>query len=829
MKNYRYGVLMLAGCALPALTATGIRPATAQTDQSATGSRLPALEEIVVTARKREEVLQKVPVAITAFSGDQMTHQGIQTAADLGKSVASLRSLTHPAQASVVSFTLRGQSAGDVLQTIDQSVGLYVDGVYIARPYGLNAGFFDLARVEVVKGPQGTLYGRNTTGGAINFISKGADYRGLHGFVAAEAGNFDDLKLGAAVNLPVIEDRLALRIAYQRWQRDGFGRSATTGQDIGQQRNQHFLRASVLADPAPGLNIVLKGEYYRSRENGNFYTPRYIIPTGNAVTEAMAELGLPRDQALAVLQDYALRGTRDIYTTFYEAPQHDDIEAVTLGGTITLDVSDAVRIKSITGYRWFRNDQSFDVDATPFRVVEVGVGRFPDVPAIRAAPGQPLAAYQSDVGPRNEPRFFSQEFNLSGSLFADRLNWLVGYYYSHEKGNQTEQSQSFPAILTTMAITDGSNIVNDSWSIFSQNDFKIMDRLTVTLGGRYTKESKVLDSRSRTLSQVTGMIACSTGVAGTYPASNPDACLTHQSAKFSGWSWLASLNWQATDDLLVYLKSARGFRGGTFQVRFPTLAPAGPETATDIEAGLKGDFFDGRLRTNIAAFVTDYKNKQEAITVLSPTGAAASIIQNAASARLKGVEAEVTFRPMTGLTIGGTLTYFEGRYRSFKSALPIQGCPTATPTCGTDASGERLGNPPWSYSISARYETDLGGGTLGFGADWSYTSAARPSARLTDPNIPLSVLETLISACTGGSSGSNCSNGRADLGLLNGRIDYRLPDDRTTIAIFATNLLNKAYQFAGTAAPSIGGVQVGVTGEPRMWGLQLRHDFGAGE
>ena len=141
------------------------------------------VQEVVVTARKREESLQSVPVAITAMSSAQLAEHGIQSPLDLGRSVPSLRSLPHSISASVVTFSLRGQMAGDVLSTVDQAVGLYVDGVYIARPRGLNGAFFDLERVEVLKGPQGTLYGRNTTGGAINLISRSPDYEGFHGFV----------------------------------------------------------------------------------------------------------------------------------------------------------------------------------------------------------------------------------------------------------------------------------------------------------------------------------------------------------------------------------------------------------------------------------------------------------------------------------------------------------------------------------------------------------------------------------------------------------------------------------------------------------------------
>jgi iron complex outermembrane receptor protein len=794
------------------------------------------IEEVVVIARKREESLQTVPLAVTTYTGEQLEAQGIRTPIDLGRSVPSLRSLGHPASASIVTFTLRGQSAGDVLSTVDQAVGLYVDGVYIARPRGLNAAFFDLERVEVLKGPQGTLYGRNTTGGAINLISRNADYDGLHGYAQGQGGDYDEWKLGGAINVPIVAESVAMRLAYQRWRRGGFGESSVTGQRIGQDRDQHFFRGSLVVDPKEGFNVVLKGEYYRSRENGNINIPRFVEPTALAIFEAAVETGSLTPEGLGrlfagqpTLEDLAAfgagaaalgaltaQGADDWRTTHYETPQHDWFESYTVGATVTMDLTDNMQLQSITGYREFENRQVFDLDGTPFRILEVGVGQFPDNPVVLGLPSQPAAPFQTDGGPEQDADFLSQEFTMSGTALNQRLHWLGGVYYSHEEGSDTQHAQAFPAVLPNTFLHDGASFENVSWSMYTQNDVHLTKTLALTVGGRWTEERRSLRSHSRNFFYDTGTITCLTGVPGTFDASNEEACETEQEETFTGFSYLASLNWQATPDTLVYLKTARGFRGGAFQLRSPTLAPAEPEKARDIEIGVKSDCPDRRLRVNAAAYHTKYSNKQESIIVTQPDGNPATMIQNAADAELNGFELEVFARPTDRLTLTATAAYLDGEYDSFPAALPVDA------TTPEDASGERFANPPWTYSLSGRYEFPVSAGILALQADWAWTDGARPPDRLVADALPDDLVDSFVSACTEGS----CSNGRNDLGTLNLRADYELLEWDATVSFFMTNALDRVYQVSGVGSSNIGGLQTGITGEPRMWGLVLRKSLG---
>ncbi|WP_304560696.1 TonB-dependent receptor [Sphingomonas immobilis] len=787
-----------------------------------------------MTARKRAESLQRVPVAITAASGEQLAQAGVTSLADIGRAVPGLKPQPHPSAASIVQFNLRGQGASDVLLTVDQAVGIYLDGVYVARARGLNGAFFDVERLEVLKGPQGTLYGRNTTGGAVNILTKNADFNGIHGFVGMDAGQYNLIAGRAAVNIPLINDVLAVRIAAQKTYREGFGRSAITNQDLGQDRNQFIGRASFLFTPSDKFTATLKAEYYQSRENGTLNTPIYFIPSGTLAIEAAVERGggpflgvasfanptflAAYNAAQADLARMTALGRADPYTTFTDYRQDDFNTVKTIGLTMRYELTDNFAIKSVTGYRTFFTDQHFDLDGTYYDGLEVGLGSG-GIPIASGKPGGLVNNFPIANPHEQTDDFFSQELNFEITGVDDRLNLLLGGFYSNEKGRDLQVARAFPALTGIIFFNDGYEVINKSWSVFAQGDFKITDTVSITGGVRYTEEQKALVSRLANYVPATGNYICGTGVTGPGGAAlvttNTANCQSTNAREFTGVTYLASINWQVTPDILAYAKTARGFRGGAFQLRSPTIAPAGPETATDYEVGIKSDLFGRHVRFNAAAYMTKYNNKQESIIVTTPSGALATVIQNAANATLKGFEAELTVRPTTGLTIGGNLTYIEGKYDSFPGALPIQG------GAAVDATGERFSLPPWSYAINARYEFPVGPGVVGIEGDWAFTAGARPPARLVNPNLPASVVDATVANVNGGSY----ANGRAALGLLNARINYNIKDVGLDVAFFVTNLLDKKYYYSGID-PSSSGMFVGIAGAPRMWGFTLTKKFG---
>jgi len=782
-----------------------------------------AIEEVVVTARKREESLQSVPVAVSAFSGEQLTRQGVRSADDIARQTPSVQIVQASKSSDLVVFGIRGQVASDVLLTVEPAVGVYLDGFNVPHPYGLSAGLFDIERVEVLKGPQGTLYGRNTTGGAVNILSKGADYQGVHGFVFGEAGNHRNLRFNGAVNVPIVEDKLAVRLAAQVWDRKGYGKSRITGRDLGGDKGQVFIRGSLRADPTDTFSVEVKGEWTRMREHGFLGVP--LWNTGQAATsfQAAFELGLDpfsaaaRAQARAFLDNIAAQGRADPFTADTELPLTNKVDRRLIAGTMTWDMSDTTRLKSITGYSKVVSNPFTDLDATRFRILEIGV----------LSPGpQTFPAFDLNVG-----KFFSQEFNLSGSVFDERITWLVGAYYSKEKGvdsttnnfrfDQTRLASAAtllpPGTPFTINFNQGIDIKNSSWSLFTQNDVKVTDTVTATLGWRYTEETHGVNQVSRRFAPSTGQYLCSfvnaPGTNTPLVTTNPITdCSTKREATFTGNSWLASLNWQVTPQTLAYLKTAQGFRGGGWNLRVITAPAFSPEKARDIEIGLKSDFFDGRLRANLAAYRTKYTNKQESIII--PVGLTPqTVVQNAASATIKGLEGEFTARPVDGLTLRSSVSYIHGKYDSFPGALNLFGA-------RVDGTGERFANPRWQYSLSARYEHEIGPGVAGLQADWSYQSGAKPPPRLQDPNLPAFIVNRLVSGT------NNFAVGFNDLGLLNLRVDYRMPDQGLTLAAFANNALDRTVLYYTLNQSALGGVQGAIVGEPRMWGVQVRKTFG---
>ncbi len=285
-------ILMLCGAGVALATAGAAVAATADADATASATANSAVPELIVTARKREENLEQVPVAVTAQTGRQLQQQHIVNFTDLAQIVPSMSVNNEFAETTAAEFQIRGIQSGDSSGTLTFAppVGLYEDTANIPHPVGTNLSFVDLARVEVLKGPQGTLYGRNTTGGAVNIITQGADYAGLHGYVTAEAGNYQDGKFTGAVNIPIIPDMLAIRLAGQYWYREGYMTSVANGEHLGDTHDDSLFRLSVRFDPTSRITSSTKFEYVGSHQH-EVADQLAFIGGGGASTAAL-EAGL---------------------------------------------------------------------------------------------------------------------------------------------------------------------------------------------------------------------------------------------------------------------------------------------------------------------------------------------------------------------------------------------------------------------------------------------------------------------------------------------------------------------------------------------------------
>lgn len=820
--------IVLCVAALPSVASAQDEPQSALEDQSIHSA---SDGDIVVTARKQAENLQRIPVAVTAQSGVELQRKNIRTLENLGSIVPSLQITPASQTVTGIAVTLRGQEPGGADLTLSQPVGIYIDNVNISRPIGLNGSFFDVERVEVLKGPQGTLYGKNTTGGAINIITRNADHDGVHGFLAGEVGNHSNWRLGAAINVPLIPDVLAIRLAGEHWDREGVGRNGLAKR-IGYDRDDSIVRASLRFDPAPGFTSTTKVEYVRMNRTGNSLALYGLAPGTPVQMQAGLQAGcsgFPTPAffgcASAAVAPYV--GTTGHYDSASTGDAYVRDRVWHVSHDMALDVTDNLSLRSITGFNHVREFYAQDVDGTPFQIIEI------NNPLCCGLPNNPIKA-----GPYQVNRSFTQELDLSGKAFGGRLSYLLGVFGSWDKGHQQQYTEIFPLLLGSEGVAAQlGSVKSSSKAVYGQADFKITDRLTLTGGLRYTKERQSDIAPQWTYAFLSGRYNClvpapgqSSGVQVADPANCP--VLTNAISSH-GVSYLASVNWQATPDVLVYAKTARGFRAGALQSIAPGARPVLPERATDIEIGLKSELFDRRVRLNVAAYRTSYNNKQEKITTSDNTLCGPGVVngcnllQNAANARIWGVEAEMNARVTDGLTLYGTATWQKGTYLSYRNPLgqtgplfpgapcnPL-GAPSPSPLPEQCIAHDvPFALPTWQGSVGGRYETAAGPGRVAAQLDFAFRSRQHANFLNVDPSFPQDVYAAQI------------ANLRATQ-LLNARLEYNFHDDGLMIALFATNLLDKQYRRVTPQGPPLN-IYFQSYSEPRMWGVQLRKTFGGG-
>jgi len=828
------------------------------------GARRGTIEEIVVTARKREESIQDVPLAVTAYTGAELDRQGVHDLTTLDQQVPSLSIGRAQGSPTGIDITLRGIAAADDLLTTDRAVGLYMDGVVVPHPFAFGSNLFDLESVEVLKGPQGTLFGKNTIGGAVNVRARMPDYDGVHGYLSADVASESNQDFSAAVNIPLAENRAAVRLAAQVNDRDGYGKETNQtycgtadatpdGTDLGApgvfcyesgsaglgDDDEWAVRGSLLFEPTDQLRISFVADHTEIRETGNIERVAHWYPFEPGAFQVGYDLGIlsaadlgalfsgaPTPEAIAaVMATDEWARTHLVTDDVYRAPTggpgsnrgfafapgglgsfpmgHKFADAETTGYVATLEytLGNGMIAKSVTGFRNMEVVRSDDVDGTLFVITDA-----------------PLDT-ESDV--------FTQELTLSGMAFDDRLDWVAGLYYDSEEGSDGSRAAAVPAFNPSNRNVFDFDVENESWAVFGQGNYSFTDRLRLTAGLRYTEEDRRYISRNRTQSIFAPVDTCSTIPGETSP---PDgsACEIDRSTNAEEWSWLVSVDYDLTDSAMAYLKTSRGFRGGAFSGRAPTAPPVDPEIATDIELGLKADWWDGRLRTNLAVYRTNYDERQVTVILRDEGGTAFTLLQNAAETEIDGAELEMTVLPVDGLTLRATASYINSTWETFVGQSQANCFLPAGPTlpddvltgtpgqfrgaCSRLRDGDKVdGERPWTYSLHGRYELPVGDlGTLGVQADWSWIDEARSDKydSLRSPVGNLALLQDI----------------EESRGWLNATIDFHMPQYGVDIALYGTNLLDKE-DIVPSADVSLSYAGVLVR-EPRFWGLKLRKRFG---
>lgn len=674
--------LLLATSALVGFGVPSLVQAQDASTSSVESEQSQGLEEIVVTAQRREESLQRAAVAVTAVTGDDLTKTGITETANLGRLVPSL--VVQPTGATT-SFFLRGVGTNSQNSFAENAVAFNFNGIYVGRPTAPAGVFYDLERVEVVKGPQGTLYGRNATGGAINVIPKKPVLGTFSGEALFEYGNYDSKKGSLALNIPIGET-MALRLAGQIVDRDGF---ISDGYD--DDRGEAF-RASLLIQPSDRWSMTLVADYYNQGGKG---PGAVLLPERRYAVPAL-------EDRVSVSDPRARAAIRQLASGIFAPPF--------CGGPGNFVNSGCVALAGTEGYL---DNEFLGVSATV--VGDMGFGTLTFIPAYRRSDVDVLTYVPGFAG---TVRDIAEQTSLEVRLASNedkRLRYVLGLFYFGE--NQVAENFFRQGNIAATRFTP--RLSTESLAAFGQLTFDITDTLRLVAGGRYTKEDK---------SQQTSISAG--GLPG--PLAPPLSAPFIGDLSFEKFTWKAGIEWDAGPASLVYANVATGFKSGGFFVAQPPNNTFAPETLTAYTVGAKNRFFDNKLQLNIEAFYWDYQDQQ--ITFVGGVRTAGGIFAqgsttvNAGKSRIYGAEFEARFAPSRNDLFSLNVQYLNGKYNSLVTA---NFSPTGAPvTTGCTTLGSRLANP--GVNGARFFDIDCSGRPTVNSPTWALNMGYERTFELTD-------------------------------------------------------------------------------------------------
>ena len=737
--------------------------------------------EIVVTARRREENLQDVPIAVTAFSGEQLEHKQITQAADLVQSTPSLQVQPATSQRQSGSVTIRGQ--GQAYTGVLPSVITYLADVPLDPNGGAAFSTLDLQSAQVLRGPQGTLFGRNTTGGAVLFVPK-APTDEFGGNVSASVGNYGLFDIRGALNIPVT-DTLAVRVAGQSVKRSGFTDNIFNGKALDDQ-DFYALRAFIRWEPVDGFKNDLIVSTLRADENGTAFILHDIVNNGRSGYTYQG--GALRTQ-LALQQ---ARGPRVVNS-------NEDLGAKRrmffLANTTSYEITPDVTVRNIFGYQRIKACYGSDLDGSPvpFNISTCFPNRF------QQAFGRPIEN-ETDL------RQFTNEFQLVGNAFDNRLDWIVGGFFLSSKTPGSLDRFRFHRIgKSAGTVSFASTIVDDqSKALFAQGTFQILDNLKATAGFRYTWDKRALSTGTyRSTNEGATYTCAAPSIPGqTHAASDPiDRCFTVFHGKFSDYGYTFSLDWQANRDLLLYATTRRGYKSGgfnTISASDPSLTSFDPEVFTDYELGVKKDFRGGPVtgRFNASIFYGDYTNIQRSYNALI-NGAVTPIIRSAAAANMWGAELEAQVNFGDHFELSGFYSHLDYSYKKGTYTQPLTGQDISSSLFQAVADN--------SGSATVRAYGDL--------ADGSELSASLTLYATSAIAFTSDTVNNPHAIAPGYTTWS------ANLSL---REAFGQPMD---ISLWARNLTDKNYVVGGLGLESVLGVTSRIYGEPRTFGATVSYRF----
>ena len=734
--------------------------------------------EIIVSARRRDERLIDVPVAVTALSAQDIERLQAVDLSGLQGASPNLNIVQGRGSAASANIFIRGIGQPDALQTFDPAVGVYVDGVYLSRIQGALLNLGDVERIEVLRGPQGTLYGKNTTGGAVSIVSRKPDLDTVKASGSALYGSYNQILLNGFVSAPLVGDKIALSIAAQYDKRDGLVTDPRTGMEYN-DRDSLSGRAILRAKPADSFELILSGDYTRQR---NALTLGYA--TAPLLQTSLFPAGI---KTLVPAEPYGKYDYKA--STSFKNGEGQRLDHWGVSLTANWDLNDQFTLSSITAYRKLRPDLFIDIDASQAELGDVFVG---------------LDQHQ-----------FSQEVQLKWDL--GRFKGVVGVFYLNE--NVASHQEAFADDLFTFLggpvtftrfIDDEQN--TKSYAAFGQATYDFTDRLALTAGLRYTHEDRRYNRFTTTASNQ----AFLNNVSFRFPDNLPPPLNADDTASFGAWTPMVTLSYKPTPDSLVYATASRGFKSGGFNGRAnslndltlvvngtPTLVTRfEPETVWTYEGGAKASLMGGRIKLSGAAFYSDYKNFQARVGggVVGSTGVFPVI--NAGALTIWGLEFEAAVRPVPQWNLRVAAGYLNAEYDEFNDGRRVPPSSFSCNPTGNAITCQPAFAPPLTVTLGTDYAIPLGSaGSLTIGGD----------ARFVDRHF-LSV---------------DNRPGLTEPGywLANAYVQYDAPGGKYYVRGGVKNLGNALYRTDGQEFSSVGNIQTVYYGDPRTWNATIGFRF----
>lgn len=717
---------------------------------SASGPSGGNIAEIIVTANKRSQNMQEVPIAIAAFGAETLATQGVKSVVDLPQLTPGLgftRTLVG------TNAFLRGVGTTSAGYSTEAPIATYVDGLYLPNSAASSFSFNNIERIEVLKGPQGTLYGRNTTGGLIHVITKEpGDETAVD--MSASYGNYDTVQLNFYGSTP-ISDTVAVNFAALYIdQGDGWGKNLFTGDDVYKFHDVGF-QGKIRWQPSAETKITLRGFYDKvNTDQGN----AVAVYPGTVGTDGSTYPG-----------EYRIN-TR--FNPFAEQRMY----------SVSLKAEQGLGFATLTSTTGYINNRS------------------PSLQTQGPILGLPVFGRGAiNLGGNQTAKTFSQELQLASNNPASALQWIVGAFYYRDK--TMIQTDVYGTCVGTVCDTNPRLIPSrttgfqktKSISAYAEGTYSFTDSTRVTLGLRYTSDRKQLE----------GTLVALAGRPNSIPAFPPSVVqspngVIDTDVKFDKLTWRAVLAQDLTDEIHAYASYNRGFKSGGFNPISFTNPASRPEVLDAFELGVKSELFDRMLRLNVAGFYYDYKDIQLR-TSAPPAPPGGTILYNAASAHIKGVDVDFEFAPVRGLLINGGLELLDAKYADFPGAVCTVPSPTGFGTASTlcDLSGERLPQAPkFSYSLGATYSLDTGVGKFDFNANDGYKStfAWEPDNRLKQKGYH----------------------------VINASITWTPGKGGFSLQAYGRNLGGKYYFTSGANG---GGNDGYIPAAPRTYGVKARYQF----